>query len=81
MKVYARQGQGPAKRALDHVDLDVRRGELFGLLGPNGAGKSTLINIMAGLVNKTEGRVKIWDSTSTTTPATSAPPSAWCRRS
>jgi ABC-2 type transport system ATP-binding protein len=61
VKVYARQGQGAAKRALDKVDLDVRRGELFGLLGPNGAGKSTLINILAGLVNKTEGRVRIWD--------------------
>lgn len=61
VKVYARQGQGPAKRALDHVDLDIKRGELFGLLGPNGAGKSTLINIMAGLVNKTAGKVRIWD--------------------
>jgi ABC-2 type transport system ATP-binding protein len=61
VKRYARQGQAPAKLALDHVDLDIRRGELFGLLGPNGAGKSTLINIMACLVNKTEGQVRIWD--------------------
>lgn len=48
------------KRALDGVSFDVPRGQIFGLLGPNGAGKSTLINILAGLVNKTDGKVSIW---------------------
>jgi ABC-2 type transport system ATP-binding protein len=48
------------KRALDGVSFDVPQGEIFGLLGPNGAGKSTLINILAGLVNKTDGRASIW---------------------
>ncbi|PZO92117.1 MAG: multidrug ABC transporter ATP-binding protein [Sphingomonas sanxanigenens] len=48
------------KRALDNVSFDVPRGQIFGLLGPNGAGKSTLINILAGLVNKTSGKVTIW---------------------
>ena len=48
------------KRALDGVSFDVPRGQIFGLLGPNGAGKSTLINILAGLVNKTEGSAEIW---------------------
>jgi ABC-2 type transport system ATP-binding protein len=48
------------KRALDDVTFDVPRGQIFGLLGPNGAGKSTLINILAGLVNKTDGKVSIW---------------------
>lgn len=47
--------------ALDHVDLHIPRGSIYGLLGPNGAGKSTLINIMAGLISKSEGSVKIWD--------------------
>src|SRR3546814_3859749 len=42
------------KRALDGVSFDVPRGQIFGLLGPNGAGKSTLINILAGLVNRSE---------------------------
>ena len=59
-KVYAGDGKQPAKRALDGIDLAVPRGSLFGLLGPNGAGKSTLINILAGLVNKTEGKVEIF---------------------
>jgi ABC-2 type transport system ATP-binding protein len=49
------------KRALDEVSFDVPRGQIFGLLGPNGAGKSTLINILAGLVTKTGGKVRIWD--------------------
>lgn len=48
------------KRALDHVNLSVPRGSIFGLLGPNGAGKSTIINILAGLVRKTGGTAAIW---------------------
>jgi ABC-2 type transport system ATP-binding protein len=59
VKVY--KGRGGEKRALDGVSLSVPRGSFFGLLGPNGAGKSTFINILAGLVLKTEGRVSIWD--------------------
>ncbi|NKB17107.1 MAG: ABC transporter ATP-binding protein [Pseudanabaena sp. CRU_2_10] len=48
------------KRALDDVSIDIPRGQIFGLLGPNGAGKSTLINILSGMVRKTEGAVSIW---------------------
>lgn len=60
-KTYAASGKSPAKDALKDVSLNIKRGSIFGLLGPNGAGKSTFINIMAGLVNKTEGQMKIWD--------------------
>ncbi|HEX6119458.1 MAG TPA: ABC transporter ATP-binding protein [Dongiaceae bacterium] len=61
-KVYApSNGAAAPKRALDEVDLDIPRGSLFALLGPNGAGKSTLINILAQLVIKTSGEVRIWD--------------------
>jgi ABC-2 type transport system ATP-binding protein len=48
------------KVALNGVSFDVPRGQIFGLLGPNGAGKSTLINILAGLVIKTSGKVTLW---------------------
>ena len=59
-KTY-KAGRGvPEKPALKGIDLDIPMGAVFGLLGPNGAGKSTLINILAGLVIKTAGRVTIW---------------------
>ena len=59
-KTYAAQGNAPAKQALKGIDLTIPSGSIFGLLGPNGAGKSTMINILAGLVNKTAGKVTIW---------------------
>ncbi len=45
--------------AVDGLDLQVGKGELFGLLGPNGAGKTTTINILAGLLSPTSGSVKV----------------------
>lgn len=58
-KTYAKSRKGQEKIALKGIDLTIPRGSIFGLLGPNGAGKSTLINILAGLVRKTEGHAKI----------------------
>ncbi len=60
-KIYAGDKTQEPKQALTEVDLQVPRGAFFGLLGPNGAGKSTMINIMAGLVKKTSGTVRLWD--------------------
>ena len=61
VKTYPATKLTPEKPALKGLDLSIRRGSIFGLLGPNGAGKSTFINILAGLVNKTSGQVRIWD--------------------
>lgn len=43
--------------ANDHINLDVRRGEIHALLGENGAGKSTLMNILSGLLQPTNGDI------------------------
>ncbi|GLK64075.1 ATP-binding cassette domain-containing protein [Paracoccus kondratievae] len=59
-KTYAAAGKQPEKHALKGLDLAIPAGSIFGLLGPNGAGKSTTINILAGLVRKTSGKVTIW---------------------
>ena len=45
--------------ALKGVDLEVKRGEIYGLLGPNGAGKTTLIKMVCGLLRPTSGRILI----------------------
>jgi ABC-2 type transport system ATP-binding protein len=54
-KVYASKG-GPSVTAVDHLDLAVRPGEIFGLLGPNGAGKTTTVGMLTTRVVPTSGR-------------------------
>jgi ABC-2 type transport system ATP-binding protein len=48
-----------SKRAVDHLDLHVRAGELFAFLGPNGAGKTTTIKMVCGLLEPTAGVVRV----------------------
>lgn len=56
-KIYKSKFSSQQKEALKGINLEIPQGSFYGLLGPNGAGKSTIINIMAGLVNKTSGKV------------------------
>jgi ABC-2 type transport system ATP-binding protein len=43
--------------AVDHINLEVPKGELYGFLGPNGAGKTTTLRMIAGIIRPTEGRI------------------------
>ena len=58
-KIYAKNSTNSVV-ALNELNLEVKRGEIFGLLGPNGAGKTTFINILSGTVIKTKGNVNVW---------------------
>ena len=49
----------PRVRALDGLDLEIGRGEVFGLLGPNGSGKSTTIKLLVGLLHATSGEARV----------------------
>jgi ABC-2 type transport system ATP-binding protein len=50
---------GSGFKALNGIDLEIRRGEIFALLGPNGAGKTTLISIICGIANPSQGSVSV----------------------
>jgi lipopolysaccharide transport system ATP-binding protein len=58
LSLVLRSRDVPHFRALDHVDLSVRRGESVGVIGENGAGKSTLLKIVAGVLRPSQGRVE-----------------------
>lgn len=59
-KIFRDFWMRPRARAVDSIDLDIRRGEVFGLLGPNGSGKSTTIKMILGLLAPTSGRIGVF---------------------
>jgi ABC-2 type transport system ATP-binding protein len=58
-KVFRDFWMRPRVRAVEAVDLEVRRGQIYGLLGPNGSGKSTTIKMLLGLLQPTAGRIAV----------------------
>jgi len=58
-KVFKDFWRRPKARAVDNVDFEVRRGEVFGLLGPNGSGKSTTVKLLLGLLYPTKGHIEV----------------------
>ena len=61
IKNISKQYKGATFLSLDDVNLEIKRGEVYGLLGPNGAGKTTLISILCGLIKPSSGEVSIFD--------------------
>src|SRR3954468_11961787 len=59
-KIFKDFWNRPKARAVDNVDFEVRRGEVFGLLGPNGSGKSTTVKLILGLLYPTKGHIKVF---------------------
>src|SRR6202789_1629594 len=59
-KVFKDFWNRPKARAVDNVDFEVRRGEVFGLLGPNGSGKSTTVKLLLGLLNPTKRHIEVF---------------------
>jgi len=59
-KVFKDFWNRPKARAVDNVDFQVRRGEVFGLLGPNGSGKSTTVKLLLGLLHPTKGHIEVF---------------------
>ena len=77
------------KAVVDHLNLDVPRGSIYGIVGPNGAGKTTMLGMATGLIRPTEGDAYIWGHNMWTDPiaakspnfsATLVPYAAWTLR-
>jgi len=63
-KVYHSPFRKRSTRALSELDLEIKRGEIFGLLGPNGSGKTTTIKLLLGLIRPTSGSVTVFNKPS-----------------
>src|SRR3979409_468867 len=59
-KVFKDFWNRPKARAVDNVDFEVRKGEVFGLLGPNGSGKSTTVKMLLRLLYRTKGTIDVF---------------------
>ena len=55
--------QFPNKLAVDHVDMHIKRGDIYGFIGRNGAGKTTAMKLILGLLNPTDGEISLFGDT------------------
>ena len=60
-KIFSDFWKRAKARAVDGVDFEINRHEIFGLLGPNGSGKSTTIKMILGLLHKSSGRLSVFE--------------------
>ena len=62
-KIYWNRSWGKKKKivAVDHLDLEIRKGEIFGFVGPNAAGKTTTLNMLVGITEPTHGTIEIFN--------------------
>lgn len=63
-KIFTDFWRRPSIKAVDNIDLAIKRGEIFGLLGPNGSGKSTTIKMLLGLLHPTAGKISVFGKSS-----------------
>lgn len=61
LRTYGLTKQFGKHRAVDHVDLHVNRGAIYGFIGRNGAGKTTFLRMVCGLAAPTEGEIEIFE--------------------
>jgi ABC-2 type transport system ATP-binding protein len=59
IKTYGLRKEYANLVAVDHLDLEIRQGDIFGFIGPNGAGKTTTIKMLATLIRPTDGYAEI----------------------
>ncbi|WP_025847856.1 ABC transporter ATP-binding protein [Paenibacillus ehimensis] len=58
-KIYGSAGKGVVYKALEHISLEIERGEFTGIMGPSGSGKTTLLNLLATIDKPTSGHIEI----------------------
>ena len=63
IETYGLEKTYGGKRAVDHFDMHVAKGDIYGFVGLNGAGKSTVMKMLAGLAKPTGGEIKLFGET------------------
>lgn len=73
LQTYELTKQYRANTAVDHVNMKIKKGDIYGFIGRNGAGKTTMIRMITGLVAPTKGKIELFSQTSKNNSITSLP--------